>query len=158
MLDPLTLRMVQAALNTLLTDSLIAAGTNPKGVFNTVYLGLFTAWPGFNLTRVRADLTEASYTGYVRQLVVWGTPTFDPNGRPSVYGGGLTFESTDAVTPNTVIGAALYDAATNGNLLALAAFNNPVALAAAGNAVDITPKLAIPGTEAPDWGVGSVLQ
>jgi hypothetical protein len=69
-----------------------------------------------NLTA--ADLTEATYTGYVRQPMVMPTTTYDEAGT-SVEGacGMLTWQPTGAAVSEMVVGVAYFDALTAGNLL-----------------------------------------
>jgi len=156
--DPLTIQLVYTALAHLMADALRATLAEPTGTFNPVYVGLFTAWPGFTLGLARTDLTEANFTGYARQEAVFGDVYIDPSGRPSILAPGLEFESTDGVNANRIIGVALYDASTVGNLLGAALLVNPVNLDAAEKSCQISLKLAIPGTAAPDWGVGAINQ
>lgn len=159
MVDPLLMQFVKNGLNEALTGLVRAAADPNKGPLNAPKLGLFTAWPGFNLDLVLADLTECAFTGYAQFALVFGAPTYDPDKRPCIYAGSHEFLCTAPGVSETVIGAFITDgAAVTPKLVAVALFSNPVVIAVAGDAVDLTAKIAIPGTAAPEWGIGSVVQ
>jgi hypothetical protein len=82
-------------------------GTNMPTAPGTLYVALFTADPG-----EAGGGTEAAYTGYARQPVTLSAPPSPVNNTGSV-----TFPVvTDA--PQTIVAAALVDAASAGNQLA----------------------------------------
>jgi hypothetical protein len=97
----------------------VTAG-NFSGPLVGTYLGLYTAIsPNPSPQSARADLTEATFTGYARKALTWSTPADSQLGFSELLAGLLTWTPSDAVTPNTIIGVALFDAATAGNLLGM---------------------------------------
>lgn len=106
----------------------VTAG-NYSGPLVGSYLGLYTAIsPNPSPQSVRADLTEATFTGYVRKALTWANPVDSSNGFSELLAGLLTWTPSDAVTPNTIIGVALFDASTAGNLLGMDVLTPPVPL------------------------------
>jgi len=55
-------------------------------------------------TVVVGDLTEATFTGYVSQTLVWGVPSVSDDNHVESISGQLTWRPTDAVTPELVYG------------------------------------------------------
>jgi len=140
------LQLVNAAMAKILTDILdeTVAG-NHDGLLADAHVGLFqTGTPGFSEGRVLADIVVATYDGYARQPVVWGSVGVDPNLRQSVHGGGLLFSPTGSVTPNTLTGIFLADALVAGNLLGLAYFETPISFASIADDLTVVPVVAVP--------------
>lgn len=99
---------------------------NYSGPLYTAYLGLCIApTPAFTPLSVIGSLTEATYTGYARQQIVWGSTYVSSTGLQVIPGGSLVYQPSDAVTPNVITGAFLADALTTGNLLAGLLFPSP---------------------------------
>lgn len=109
----------------ILTDMIqnITAG-NYVGVFGNCTLGLFTAWPGWSADIQKTDLTEADFTGYVQQTVTFSTPYENSDDEAAMTTGDHVFRPTDAVTPNTVIGAFIED--DDNNLVCAGVFDEVI--------------------------------
>ncbi len=150
------IRLVEGGGVQVLANMLADTVLGGNGTLVGCYLGLFTAWPGYSFTRVLADLTAANYTGYARQLLVFGTQGTDPDERPEVESASLLFSPTDGVTPNTIIGVFLADAVAAGNLLGVGLLPAPVELNDASDDLTVAVKIAIPA-DADDWGVAAAL-
>lgn len=90
--------------------------------------GLFTNTITPGKTLVIADLTEPTYTGYVRQTVVMGPPVRDPiNGIVSIGEGLLWQEETTA--SSEIITGIFYTYGAGPALLGVEVFDNPIGLA-----------------------------
>ena len=154
----LELLAVNGAMNKMLDDFLdVTVAGNHTGLLGTAHVGLFQApTPAFNINRVLADITEATFDGYARKPVVWGNQSVDPAGRQSVHGGGLLFSPTGAVTPNTLTGIFLADALVAGILLALAYFAEGVAFDGIEDDLTIVPVFAVPLVG--NWGKFAAVQ
>lgn len=64
-----------------------------------------------------ADVTLADYGGYAPvSVAAWTDPYVDPAGFVTADGGDILFKPTDALTPNTIYGWMLTDAAGTGVL------------------------------------------
>ena len=88
----------------------------------SVYLALFESDPGED-----ASGTETSYTNYARQVSTW--TALDANGQTK-NAGALTFPANgNASASVTITHAALFDAATVGNMLLKGPLANPKTLA-----------------------------
>jgi hypothetical protein len=96
----------------------IASSLSALGPLDVVYVGLATAPtpPPTNVTKM-SDITEATYTGYARQLVVWYPPFIEAAGPYALEAHSMNFNPLDAVTPNTITGVFLADSLTGGNYL-----------------------------------------
>lgn len=126
------LQLVRTALRKAILDHItVTEADDYTPVLGAAYLGLYQTKTGNPPDMVLGDLVEADYTGYARQLLVWGTPYDGSDGRPSVLSGMLTFRPTDAVTPNTINGAFLATAATAGALVAVDPFSGPRSMSSA---------------------------
>lgn len=113
-------------LHDLMVVSAQAAAGAVAGPLHGAYLGLFISpTPILTPASVMADIAEATYTGYARQALVWGSPYISAAGPEALDATGLIFQPTDAVTPNTALGMFLADAATVGNLIASVRFPPP---------------------------------
>jgi hypothetical protein len=153
MIQTAALRLVGRGLSHVLSDVLLPASqTVVAGTFNTAYIGLFTAWPGFSLGLQMGQLTEPGFGGYARQKVTWGDEGIDKNQRPQVMGGLSQFQPSDSSATATVIGAFVADAATAGNLLAVGLLPQSIVLGTPVDLLALVGRLAIPGLDAPDWG------
>lgn len=116
------------------------AGT-PGPLFN-VWLGLYQA-PTSPITpqSTLANITEASYDGYSRQLVTW-FPAFVAQAGPELLTAqDLFFSPTDALVVNMITGVFIADAFYGGNLLAAAVLPLPgVQLTGPGRAIKVQPQ------------------
>lgn len=82
------------------------------------YVGLETApTPPPSADTKMSDVTEATYTGYARQLVVWYPPFIQAVGPYALEGHSMNFQPSDGVTPNVITGVFLADALTAGRYL-----------------------------------------
>jgi hypothetical protein len=87
----------------------------------TMYLALFTVAP---INGVDTGATEATGTSYVRKAVTVNTTNFAaPSGAaPAITASGANFVmATPGASWGTIVGWALYDASTAGNMLAYGA-------------------------------------
>jgi hypothetical protein len=93
------------------------SGASLGPLFNC-YVGLSTAPtpPPTSITHM-SDITEANYTAYARQLVVWYPPFIQAAGPYALEGHSLNFQPSDGVTPNVITGVFLADALAGGNYL-----------------------------------------
>jgi hypothetical protein len=89
--------------------------------------GLFTAPITPSKTLTIADLTEATYPGYVRQLVVMGTPFRDPVNGISSLSGSLAWFETGTPTPVIIYGV-FYTHGATPLLLGVEQFQTPIPL------------------------------
>ena len=96
----------------------IAGSGSSLGPLAGCYVGLVTApTPApTNITKM-SDVTEATYTGYARQLVVWYPPFIQAIGPYALEGHSLNFQPVDGETPNVITGVILCDSLTGGNYL-----------------------------------------
>ena len=157
MTDPLALRLLQRALTACLGD-VIAAAPGPAGALKGLNAGLITAWAGWSLNLDPTTVTEYAGTGYARQPVVWGASTYiDGVGRSAVAAASLNFKNGDPALAAMIQAIGFWDALTAGNLLATAALPDPIAFSLGTESFEVAVKLAFPGSEAPDWGVGAVV-
>lgn len=147
------MRFVQKGLDHILSDVLrLQTFVGFGGTLAGVYVGLFTAWPGFSLGLIMSQLTEPTYGGYARQLVTWGDEGIDKNNRPEVMGNLSQFLPTDSTASSNILGAFIADAVNAGNLIAAGLLPTPVTLGTPTDLLGVIPRFAVPGIEAPDWG------
>lgn len=147
------LRFVGGGLAHVLSDVLqYASQTTVPGTLNGVYLGLFTAWPGFDLNLQESQLTEPAFGGYARLALTWGDQGTDKTLRPEVLGLLSQFRPTDSSASSTVIGAFISSAVSGGQLRAVGLLNPSVVLATPQDVLGILPRFAVPGLLNPDWG------
>lgn len=100
-----------------------------SGVLRNIYVGLCIGpTPPFANSSVIGGVTEATYTGYARQEVVWFPPYIDVLGPYAITGANLQFRPTDSMTPNTITGLFLASALTAGTLLLGCQLATPVVL------------------------------
>lgn len=151
-----SLHLLQATLKTMLANASLA--TPGAGALKSAHVALATALPAYAPVVDPAAVTEADYTGDARLPIVWGTAGVGSDGRAALPGGSLTFSPTDSVKPNTIVGVALYDALTAGNLIGLANFDNPVALIGPDSDLVLVPVVAMPAGDSPDYGSLSVIK
>jgi hypothetical protein len=121
------------------------ASSGASGVLRSVYLGLGIApTPAPASTLLMADITEATYTGYARQPVVWFPPYIDVLGPETLEGISMLFRPTDAVTPNTITTLFIASAITAGTLLLTAACSPNVNLSDSTFALSAAPLFQLP--------------
>jgi hypothetical protein len=142
---------VWTVMNSLLTAIIAALTEHPaSGVDNgplaTVYLGLIQAGTGvLNRASTIDQITEADFTGYARQEVVWFPSYTDAAFLQTLEGQLCFFRPTDAVTPNVINGVFLASALTGGVLLAAASLaGGNVSLNGPASALSIVPKFQLP--------------
>lgn len=94
-----------------------------------VYLGLFISpTPAPTPQLLQAGVTEANYTSYARQAVVWFPGGFDVLGPWQIQASNLQFRPSDSVTPNVITGLFLNTNLTGGVLLLSTLLSTPVSL------------------------------
>jgi hypothetical protein len=91
-------------------------------ILTNVYIALFTTNPDLDGTNGVEVLTAG--TNYGRQTVAVGSGTWDVSTLEYSNADDITYGVPDA-TWGTVVGAGIYDAATTGNLLYVAALTTP---------------------------------
>lgn len=147
----------QYFLNKLLAQLADHAVAGPfSGILDGVYLGLNIGTTMLRPPNTMADITEAGYTGYVRQLIVWHPPYVEGVAVATMQSAGLYFQPSDGVTPQTVTGIFLADASTAGNLL----LSEPLAggsinMFSAQNAFSVALRFQL--DPADDYGGGTVI-
>ncbi len=112
-----------------------------SGPLDGLYLGL-GQFPTatLNPSQALADITEATYTGYARQAVVWHGPFAVGTYDQSIQTASLFFTPTGTTIGNQITSMFLADALTAGNLLMSQVLpNGPVFL----NGPDNTLPLAV---------------
>lgn len=145
----------RALLADILAD-ITQAASGTAGHLHAVFLGLYVApTPVPNVNLLMADITEATFTGYARQAIVWGPPYVSQAGYEAMDAGSLHWQSSDAVTPNTITGVFIASAITAGVLLAAMKFDNPVALPDQFHLLDTLTRFALDPTAF--WGDGDVV-
>ncbi len=88
------------------------------GALENVWFGLGLApTPAPTPQTTLANVTEANYTGYSRQLVQWYPPFLSAAGPFQLEGHSLKFTPADAVTPNVITFAFLATAQVGGTYL-----------------------------------------
>jgi hypothetical protein len=146
--DATALQMVANA-----TKSVV--GGNFTGTFAVSYILLFTATAKWTPDVALADITEADFAGYVRKAMTpLGTPYHSGDNRATQDFAAVNFQSTDNVKPNTIVGYAMVDALTLGNVQAIERLPAPIQMVAAGDGFTLVPRLELPPTA--DWGEAAV--
>jgi hypothetical protein len=126
----------------------IADGTPPAGKLSGLHVGLLTS-PVGSITpeTVRADVTEAAYTGYARQAVgTWSAVYDDANGRCNLEAPTQLYQPSDAAVPENITGVAYFDASTAGNLVGVDPFDTPYPLPDQFSGLPIVPHASLPFT------------
>jgi hypothetical protein len=115
-------------------DTLVAAAAinhtvagNFDGPIYGSKMGLFTNSPTLSRTSVLGDLTVATYTGYALAALTWSAAQRKPDGSIRSETGLVTFQPTDAVTPNTITGY-FVQSGTGSHLLWAAIFDSAIPL------------------------------
>ena len=153
MIQTVPLKLVTTGLNKALSDLLanIVSG-NYTGLLGKTYLGLYTApFPGFSLNLLASGLTEAAFNGYARVAATWSVKGTDPSGRAEVFSQGVLWNPTSAGTASTILGIALYDALTAGNLYGIGILPTSITLATVTDMATLVARFALPLDNA-DWG------
>ncbi len=88
-----------------------AAPGPPAGPLNGAKAMLFTGQPSLSKTTVLADLTPATFTGYVEKPLVWSAPVLDANNRICLFANEVTWTPTDNVNSNEISGYGVVNAA-----------------------------------------------
>jgi len=94
------------------------------------------------LLTVIADMTECTYTGYLPQTTVWGTPSVSDDGNVESVAAALIFRATDAVTPETAYGFWI-ETLAGGTLLAGGTFETPLPFLSAVDAATLVSVLRL---------------
>lgn len=81
----------------------LAALAGSGGALNGKKLVLFTSAPSPTPNRVLADFVEATFDGYARVAITWGTPFVPPAGVPKMDSNLATFICTGTTTPETIV-------------------------------------------------------
>lgn len=89
-----------------------------------LHAGIYTNTPVITKQNVVADLTEPTYAGYVRQLVVMGPVIRDPVNGISALAAGLVWQEGGAITPVTINGV-FYTYGAGNLLLGIDPFPTP---------------------------------
>lgn len=112
-----------------------------SGPLDGIFLGLGQfPTPTLNPSQSLSAITEATYTGYARQAVVWHGPYASGVYDQSIQSTSLFFTPTDGVVPNQITSIFVADAITAGHLLLSQILpNGPVFL----NGVDNLLSLAL---------------
>jgi hypothetical protein len=125
-----------------------AGSASFSGPFSSVWVGLLIN-PTPNLTDKTklADVTEATFTGYVRQLVVWYPPFISAEGPYLLEGHSQIYTPLDGVTPNNITGVMLCDKQTGGNYLCgMLAFPTVYPLSDPTQSMVVDPEVSLPLT------------
>jgi len=154
MTQTVPLQFVRTGLAHILSDVLqFASQTVVPGTLNAVWVGLFTAGPAWAIGNFLAQYSEATYSGYARKQIVWGSQGIDANLRAEVQGGALQFQPTGNTPSNTIVGVLVCDASTAGNLIAVGMLSSSKILGVTTDVLTIVPRFAVPGVITPvDWG------
>lgn len=90
-----------------------------SGPLDGLFLGLGQfPTPGLNPSQDLTAITEATYTGYARQAIVWHGPYAIGTYDQSIQSASLFFTPTGSTVGNQITSMFLADAVTAGNLLA----------------------------------------
>lgn len=90
---------------------------NYSGPLNGAYLGLVQQpSPLFTRDTLLSDITEATYAGYARRLIVWGPPFEDQAAEQVLEGVSLHYAPTSLDIANTITGCFVASALTGGAL------------------------------------------
>lgn len=116
----------------------ITTGTDLFGCF----LGLFTNVYSPNVNTLLANLTEATYTGYVRGAITWNAPFIGEGALSLIEGTKVDFRPSDTITPNTIQGAFIVgsDSVT---LLLVEVLPTPVPLTSADYLLAYIPRVGL---------------
>jgi hypothetical protein len=128
------------------------------GPLEAVYLGLYTnPTPVLNYNSTLANITEATFTGYVRKELVWDSAYFGAELYEYLEAGSLHWQPTDAVAPNVVTGLFIADAVSAGNLLLSGVFPPPgIPMSSSLNALTVIARFGL--NSAQNWGDFTTLE
>ncbi len=77
------------------------------------------------LTVAECNAAVATFSGYAATVLTWNTPTVAADGTVEVLSQAITFQPTDAVTPNIIYGVFITDSAGTHLLFAAQFANGP---------------------------------
>ncbi len=126
-------------------------GTGSSSFFGPLYgcyVGLLIdPTPNLTPTTALADVTEASYGGYARQLVTWYPPYISTTGPYTLDGNSQLYQPSDSVTPQNITGFMLTTALMGGKYLA-GFLSNPVTypMTSPLSAILFDPSVSLPFT------------
>lgn len=111
--------MTAYLLNLLLLAFKGTAGSSGSiGPFQTCWVGLLVnPTPQLSSATKLSDVTEASYPGYARQLVVWYPPFISAEGPYLLEGHSQIYTPTAFGSPQNITGVMICDAPVGGNYL-----------------------------------------
>jgi len=128
------------ALRALLTDITQDSG-GVAGILNDAKAHLFINAIVPTASSIVSNFSEATFTSYAAQTIVWNTPPYiNANGQAEMTGGTLVFVAGSAPTTQTVYGAFVTDSGGT-NLLWAERFTIPVPVTVAGDGVTFVPAL-----------------
>jgi len=107
-------------------------------------VGLIAAAFSPSPTLKLADITEANYSGYVRQAVgAWAGPFIDDNGLSYIQGTLLNFHPSDTTTMNTIFGAFMTPGSSSTKLTLAEQLASPIPLDATTTNLSIAVRVAL---------------
>lgn len=128
------------ALRALLTNITQASGGG-AGILYGAKVHLFTNAIVPTVDSIVSNFSEATFTSYVAQSVVWNNPPYvNGNNQAEMTGGTLVFVAGSAPTLQTIYGAFITDSGST-NLLWAERFTIPVVVNSAGDGVTYVPAL-----------------
>jgi hypothetical protein len=139
--------MTSAVLKLLLLALSEPAGSSGfSGPFAACYVGLLIdPTPDLTSNTVLADVTEASYDGYARQLVVWYPPFISSEGPYLLEGHSQIYTPTDTTVANNITGVMLCSALTAGQYLCgMLSFPTTYPLTGPTQSMVVDPEISLP--------------
>lgn len=128
------------ALRALLTDITQASG-GIAGILNDAKAHLFINSIVPTVDSIVSNFSEATFTSYAAQSVVWNSPSYvNGNNQAEMTGGTLVFVAGSAPTLQTIYGAFITDLGGT-NLLWAERFSIPVIINSSGDGVTYVPAL-----------------
>lgn len=135
------MQLVRSALNSALTDITATGATFDPAA---LWIGIFSAVVDNGVDTVIGDVTAPDVADYPRQAITaWGTVYSLTDGSPVRDDATKTFTPPDDVTPTSVVGVALYDALTAGNLVGFKLLSVPVSLNTTADRFSIALRLTL---------------
>lgn len=116
-----------------------------EALLSNVFFGLYqapTPVPTPQLTM--GGITEANYTGYARQALVWNPPFLDAAGPADLAALSMFFQPSGVAVGNTITGAFIATASSGGILLLAAALAQPIALTSPSFGLNASPVIQLP--------------
>lgn len=120
------LRLVRNTCVEMLNDAIAAASANVDGVFSAAFVGLLTAWDGWDPGMTLANIDQANFDGYTRHPITFSDAYIGTDGRAASVSDLLDWIPTGNNVDNLIIGAFLASANTDGDLLGVDMFDQGV--------------------------------